>query len=133
MGALRGRIRRPPASVSSSLPLVATGAALIEFGGAVIIAVAVLRALLGLATGASIAQARLIVIAGSLSALGYKSAATLLKAIELGSWNGIGIFAAIFTLRTVIKQLLVWERSRLTVPPDAGSVENERSLAPGTV
>ena len=55
----------------------------------------------------------MIVITGSLSALGYKSAATLLKAIELGSWHGIGMFAAIFTLRTAIKRTLVWEKSRL--------------------
>lgn len=99
--------------MATDLPLVAILAALIEFGGAIIIAFAVLRALAGLATGSSIGDARLIVIAGSLSALGYKSAATLLKAIELGSWHGIGAFTAIFTLRTVIKQTLVWERSRL--------------------
>ena len=104
--------------MAAELPLVATLAALIEFGGAVIVAVAVVRALAGLATGGSIGEARLIVIGGSLSALGYKSAATLLKAIELGSWHGIGTFAAIFTLRTVIKQLLVWERSRLVRPAD---------------
>lgn len=99
--------------MSTDLPLVATLAALIEFGGALIVAVAVVRALASLATGGGIDHARLLVIAGSLSALGYKSAATLLKAIELGSWRGIGTFAAIFALRTVIKQMLVWERSRI--------------------
>ena len=99
--------------MSSELRLIAWLAALVEFGGAVIIAVAVARALASLATGAGIDRARTIVIAGSLSALGYKSAATLLRAIELNSWRGIGTFAAIFTLRTVIKQLLVWERAHL--------------------
>ena len=93
---------------------IAFVAALIEFGGAAIIAWAVARALFVLATRGEINQARLVVIAGSLSALGYKSAATLLKAIELGTWHGIGAFAAIFTLRTAIKQFLTWERSRLT-------------------
>lgn len=100
--------------MATDFPLVALLAALIEFGGAIIIAVAVARALTGLVTGRSIGHARLTVIAGSLSALGYKSAATLLKAIELGSWHGIGAFAAIFALRTVIKQMLVWEQGRLT-------------------
>ena len=99
----------------ADLDLIATAAALIEFGGAVIVAWAVLRALAVLATS-GIDQARLVVIAGSLSALGYKSAATLLKAIELGTWRGIGAFAAIFTLRTAIKQFLTWERARLTLP-----------------
>ena len=94
-------------------------AALIEFGGALIIAVAVARALAALATGSGIEEARLIVIAGSLSALGYKSAATLLKAIELGTWRAIATFAAILTLRTFIKQVLLWERSRLLSRPAA--------------
>lgn len=95
------------------MPIIPYLAALIEFGGAVIIAVAVARAMAALVTGVGIDRARVIMIAGSLSALGYKSAATLLKAIELNSWRGIGTFAAIFTLRTVIKQLLVWERAHL--------------------
>lgn len=92
---------------------IAFAAALIEFGGAVIVAWAVVRALVVLAARGSINQARLVVIAGSLSALGYKSAATLLKAIELGTWHGIGAFAAIFALRTLLKQFLTWEGSRL--------------------
>ena len=101
----------------ADLPFVATLAALIEFGGAVIVTVAVVRALLALATGAGIDVARRLVISGSLSGLGYKSAATLLKAIEFGTWRGIGMFAAIYTLRTVIKQLLIWEESRLAPRP----------------
>ena len=103
--------------MGADLPFVGTLAALIEFGGATAIALAVLRALAGLAGGRGIARARLLVIAGSLNGLGYKSAATLLKAMELGSWRGIGMFAAIFTLRTLIKQVLVWERSRLVDVP----------------
>ncbi len=97
----------------ADLDLIAGAAALIEFGGAMIVAWAVARALFVLATRRGIHQARLVVIAGSLSALGYKSAATLLKAIELGTWHGIGAFAAIFTLRTLLKQFLTWERRRL--------------------
>jgi len=102
--------------VPTELSFVPALAALIEFGGAVIVAVAVARALVALAAGAGVERARLLVIAGSLSGLGYKSAATLLKAIELGTWHGIGAFAAIFALRTVIKQVLTWEQSRILEP-----------------
>lgn len=99
----------------ADLPLVATMAAVIEFGGAIIITTGVVRALIALAAGESIGRARLLVIAGALSGLGFKTAATLLKAIELGTWHGIAVFAAIFTLRTFIKQVFVWERTRLTI------------------
>lgn len=93
----------------------ATGIAaqLIEFGGAVIVAVAVLRALGALVAGGGIDRARLLIIAGVIGALGFKTAATLLKALQLGSWHATGAFAAIFALRTTIKQLFVWERARL--------------------
>ena len=86
---------------------------LIEFGGAIIVAVAIGRALHALLAHKGIDAARLAVIAGVTGALGFKTAATLLKALQLGSWSAIGSFAAIFTLRTVIKQLFVWERARL--------------------
>lgn len=89
-------------------------AQLIEFGGALIVALAIVRALLALAAGGGIDQARLLVIAGVIGALGFKTAATLLKALQLGSWRGIGAFAAIFCLRTAIKRLFLWERARLT-------------------
>lgn len=97
----------------AEMPPIAVAAGLIEFGGAVIIAVAVFRSLLELVRGGSIGAARLLVVDGSLSALGFKTAATLLKTIELGTWHGVAIFAAILTLRTVIKHLFVWERARL--------------------
>lgn len=92
---------------------VATIGVLIEFSGAVIVTFAVVRALAALVRDGGIDRARLLVIGGTLSALGYKSAATFLKAIELGSWHAIGMFAAILTLRTAIKQLFVWERARI--------------------
>ena len=99
--------------MTSDLPFLPTLAGLIEFGGALIIAVAVVRALATLATGGKIEHARLLIVGGSLNALGYKSAATLLKAVELGTWISIGTFAAIYALRTLIKQFLTWERTRL--------------------
>lgn len=100
----------------TDLPLLTTLAALIEFGGAVIVAAAVVRALAQLTRGAGPDGARRLVIEGALSALGFKTAATALKAIELGTWHGIGMFATIFALRTLIKQALLRERAHLVYP-----------------
>jgi hypothetical protein len=94
---------------------MATAAALIEFGGALIVAYAVLRALLAIGARAPIAEARLIVIGGVLGALGFKTAATLLKTLQMGSWDVVGRFAAILLLRILVKQLFVWEKSRLAL------------------
>ena len=96
-------------------PLIVAVAALIEFGGAIIVTAAVLRALLALIGAGGIDRARRLVIAGSLGGLGFKSAASLLKALELGTWHAIGAFAAIYSLRTAIKRLFLWEQSRLAV------------------
>ena len=101
-----------------SLDGVIDGAAvLIEFGGSLVIAIACLRGLVILATGrgthAAIVRGRLVVADGVISALGYKTAATLLKTIELQTWTAIGMFAAILTLRTLVKRVLAWEEARL--------------------
>ena len=101
-----------------SLDGVIGGAAvLIEFGGSLVIAIACLRGLVILATGcgthAAIVRGRLVAADGVVAALGYKTAATLLKTIELQSWSAIGMFAAILTLRTLVKRVLLWEEARL--------------------
>ncbi len=97
--------------------LIGGAAVLIEFGGSVIIAVACLRGLAAMAIGrgtpSAIVGGRLLVADGVIAALGYKTAATLLKTIELQSWSAIGMFAAILTLRTLVKRVLVWEEARL--------------------
>lgn len=97
--------------------LIGSAAVLIEFGGSAIIAVACLRGLAVMATGrgthAAIVGGRLLVADGVIAALGYKTAATLLKTIELQTWTAIGMFAAILTLRTLVKRVLVWEEARL--------------------
>ncbi len=98
-------------------PIIRDAAVLIEFGGSVVIVVACLRGLaalvIGLGSRLAIVRGRLLVADGVVAALGYKTAATLLKTIELQSWASIGMFAAILTLRTVIKRVLVWEEGRL--------------------
>ena len=96
---------------------ISAAAALIEFGGSLVIAIACLCGLAILAacrgTHAAVVCGRLVVADGIVSALGYKTAATLLKTLELQSWNAIGLFAAILALRTLIKRFLVWEELRL--------------------
>ena len=83
-----------------TLDVVIRGAAvLIEFGGSVVIAVAVVRGLAGITAGLgsrhAVVRGRLLVADGVVAALGYKTATTLLKTIELQSWTAIGMFAAI--------------------------------------
>ena len=68
---------------------------------------------IGRGTHSAIVGGRLLVADGVIAALGYKTAATLLKTIELQSWSAIGMFAAILTLRTLVKRVLVWEEARL--------------------
>lgn len=97
--------------------LIGGAALLIEFGGSLVIAVACLRGLYALAasrgTHAGIVRARLLVAEGTIAALGYKTAATLLKTIELQSWNAILTLTAILALRTFVKRVLLWEEARL--------------------
>ena len=58
-------------------------------------------------------QARFLIADGAIAALGFKTAATLLKSLELQTWNAILAFAAILALRTLVKRVLVWEERRL--------------------
>lgn len=92
-------------------------AILIEFGGGLLVVAGCTRGLwrlaIGLGSRHSIAEARLLVADGIVAGLGFKTAATLLKTIELRSWDAILMFLAVFTLRSVIKQALVWEEAQL--------------------
>ena len=58
----------------------------------------------------SIEMARLQVLDGALSALGFTLAATLLRLLSLQSLQEIGTFAAIFALQTGIKTAMKRER-----------------------
>lgn len=92
-----------------------TLATLIEFGGGLLVVFGCARGLLHLAVGLgardSIVAARLIVADGLVTALGFKTAATLLKTIELRSWATILMFVAVFALRAFVKQALVREEA----------------------
>ena len=92
-------------------------ATMIEFGGSLLVVFGCARGLLHLAAGLgtrdSIVAARLVVADGIVAALGFKTAATLLKTIELRSWEAILMFVAVFALRTFVKQALVREEADL--------------------
>ena len=95
-------------------------AVLIEFGGALVVVLGCLRGLARLAAGLgrreAIVAARLAVADGIVAALGFKTAATLLKTIELRSWDAILMFCAVLALRTLVKQALRREERHLRAP-----------------
>ncbi len=94
------------------LPLDA-GIAPIEFAGALLIVGHCIAGLVELARSRDLAAARLLVIQGSLWGLSLKTAASLLKTIEIHGWEQIAAFAAIFALRTLVKRVMVWEEAHL--------------------
>jgi len=57
-------------------------------------------------------HAQFIVAEGALLGLSFKLAGTLLKTIELHTWNQILIFSTILSLRTLLKKLFTWEKKR---------------------
>jgi uncharacterized membrane protein len=88
-------------------------ATIIEFIGALLIVAYLLVALFVLLRTRDILSARLIVADGVITGLSFKLAGTLLKTIELRTWQQILMFVAIFALRTLLKRLFTWERARL--------------------
>jgi uncharacterized membrane protein len=89
------------------------GVLLIDLVASVVIAGYVVAAMLKLARGGGVDQARLLVAEGAVLGLSFKVAATLLKTLELHSWEQILMFAAIFTLRTILKQVFLWEQQEV--------------------
>ncbi len=88
-------------------------AAGIEFVGALFIIAYVFAALIVLLRTKDVSAARLLVADGVIAGLSFKVAGTLLKTIELRTWQQILMFVAIFALRTFLKRFFVWERARL--------------------
>lgn len=92
---------------------VVLSAAVIEFAGALIIAVHAGRGLWALAHRRSVRQARGLVLSGCISGLELKLGATLLKTLLLTSWPQIMTFVTVLILRTLLKQLFLWEQRQL--------------------
>jgi hypothetical protein len=88
----------------------------VEFAGALLIVGHCIAGLVELARSRDLAAARLLVIQGSLRGLGLKTAASLLKTIEIHSWEQIAAFTAIFALRTLVKRVMTWEEAHLQGP-----------------
>lgn len=87
--------------------------ALIELAGSLIIVSYCFSALVRLVRTRDPVPVRLLVIEGALWGLSLKTAASLLKTIEIQNWNQIGAFAAILALRTIVKRVMTWEERHL--------------------
>lgn len=88
-------------------------ASIIEFIGALVIVYYVFLTIKLLLRTRDIMQARLLLADGIIYALSFKVAGTLLKTIELQTWQQILMFSAILTIRTILKSLFVWERKEI--------------------
>jgi hypothetical protein len=95
-------------------PLSAGALALqVQLLAGTVVAIHLAGALIALGRTGGIARARLTATDGVLAALGLITAATLLRTIELRTWNQIVFFTVVLTLRTLLKRLFVWERHRI--------------------
>lgn len=89
--------------------------ALIELAGALLIVGHCVAAVLVLVRRRDPVRVRLLVIEGALWGLSLKTAASLLKTIEIHTWSQIAAFAAILTLRMVLKRVMTWEEGQLVL------------------
>jgi hypothetical protein len=85
----------------------------IQLLAALVIAVHLAAALVAVGRTGSIPRARLTAADGVIAGLGLITAATLLRTIELRTWNQIALFTVVLTLRTLLKRLFAWERNRI--------------------
>ena len=91
----------------------ATWIVLIEFAGALLIVGHCAAAVVELVRTRDPAAVRLLVIQGSLWGLSLKTAASLLKTLEIRGWGGIAAFTAVLALRTLLKRVMTWESAQL--------------------
>ena len=93
--------------------LVAGIALAIEAAGSILLLGYVGAALLSLARQRGLERCRLLLADGAVFSLGFKTAASLLKTLELNTWHQIGAFVAVLTLRTVLKRAFAAEKASL--------------------
>ena len=91
----------------------------IQFGAALIIGGYAVAAVVTLVRTRDVDRARLVMADGVINGLGVLVIGALLRVITLESWNDIGLFTAIFGLRTLLKRLFVWQEGRLRRLPAA--------------
>jgi hypothetical protein len=115
--------------VSLDLPATAVVplARLVELAGTLNLAIYCVRALAMLVrsrgSGPALTRARLVISDGIVATLSIDTAAALLKTVELRSWPAIAEFAAILTLRWVMKRAARGEsrRARTALAPSSTS------------
>jgi cell division protein FtsW (lipid II flippase) len=78
-----------------------------------VIAIYLAAALVAVARTGSLARARLTAADGVIAGLGLLAAATLVRMIELHTWDQIALLTVVLTLRTLVKWLFAWERRRI--------------------
>ncbi len=93
--------------------LILLGGTLVDCAAAFVIAYYVLAALATMVRGNGSDAVRLKVAEGVLAALGFSVAGSLLKIIALQTWLQIRLFAFVFLLRTLLKQVFAWEERRI--------------------
>lgn len=87
---------------------------LIELIGSFILIRYVIAAIIELINGyRHLEYAQYLIAEGALIALNFKLAGTLLKTIELKSWQQIFTFSMILLLRTLLKRLFTWEAKQI--------------------
>jgi hypothetical protein len=80
-------------------------AAAIEFIGAIIISIAAVMAIFVLLKSKSIEESKICIATGAITGLDFKLAATLLKMLSLIEWQQIGMFAATYAIRFILKNV----------------------------
>ncbi len=93
------------------------GVVLIDLIGGLLVAGYVVAAVVTLLRAGAVAQARLLVAEGAVLGLSFKAAGTLMKSLELHTWEQIAMFGAVLAVRVVLKRLFEWEKGRLSERP----------------
>ncbi len=89
------------------------GGLLIQLAGALVVSYHAAYAFICILRRQGSDKARLIIAEGVLAALGFMVAGTLLSALALQSWPQIRNFAAILTMRTLLKRVFSSERTKI--------------------
>jgi uncharacterized membrane protein len=90
---------------------------IIQFGAALLIGGYAAAAVVTLVRTRNVSRARLVMADGVITGLSVLVIGALLRVITLESWQDIGLFTAILSLRTLLKRLFVWEEDRLRRAP----------------
>ena len=109
-----------------------TVAVLIEAADSALLVGFVLAAAGSVLRGGGPERVRLLMAGGAVLALNFKTGATLLKTLDLPTWDRIAAFAAILALRTALKRAFAAERAALAAAAGpTGWTGNDQAGRPG--